>query len=90
MNERTLAVGNVYVYGSYGMEYADVITGYDAKLDRWHFVRISMAHGGAWRGESRTDSYEGIRTEVHLVDKKYFNKFIKYLFETQSYMWESE
>ena len=90
MNERPLAPGNVYIYGSSGMEYADVITGYDEKLDRWHFVRISMFHEYAWQGQSRADSYEGINTKVHLVNKKYFNKFIKYLFETESYMWESE
>lgn len=89
MNEKPLAIGNLYVYQrGESFSYADLVVGFNNYLERFLFIRISRYHGTAWYQEISPDFYEGLDPDSKPVDRNYHKDFIRFLFETKDYVWD--
>jgi hypothetical protein len=82
MNERPIAIGNLYVYQrDKSFKYADLIVGFNDSLRRFLLIRISHYHKSAWYQEIKPDFYEGFYSDAKpIVDRKYHKDFIRFIY----------
>lgn len=89
LNKQPLKIGNLYIYQrGEDFKYIDLIVGFNSKLERFSLLRISYFHNSAWYQEINPEYYEGFFDDAKPIHPQYYKDFIRFLFETEDYVWE--